>query len=149
MAQSLPRLKKCRLHCGALAITIEVDENGNLHSVTLPKRIPDALDSAALSDVLAQLEKFPISINGAPFVKKVRQRMRKIPWGSALTYSELAAAAGSPLAARAVGQACAKNKLLLIVPCHRVLASVGLGGFACGLAWKTKLLELETEKRPV
>ncbi len=148
MAKSLPRLKKSELRSGPLAVTIELDEDGTLHSVTLPKRIPEGLDSAALSGVLAQLEKFPIAMDSAPFVKKVRQRMRKIPWGSALTYSELAVAAGSARAARAVGQACATNKLLLIVPCHRVLASVGLGGFACGLPWKTKLLELETEKRP-
>ena len=148
MAHPAPRLKKRELRSGALAVTIEVDEDGALHSVTLPKRIPDGLDSAALSGVLTQLEKFPLSDKGGAFVKKVRQRMRKIPWGSALTYAELAKAASSPLAARAVGQACATNKLLLIFPCHRVVASAGLGGFACGLAWKAKLLELETEKRP-
>ena len=95
MAKSLPRLKKSELRSGPLAVTIELDDGGTLHSVTLPKRIPEGLDSAALSGVLAQLEKFPIAMDGAPFVKKVRQRMRKIPWGSALTYSELAAAAGS------------------------------------------------------
>ena len=80
-----------------------------------------------------------------PFHRKVWQRLRKIPWGSALTYAEMATAVGSPRAFRAVGQACAANPLPIIVPCHRILAQSGLGGFSGGLDWKRKLLELESE----
>jgi O-6-methylguanine DNA methyltransferase len=74
--------------------------------------------------------------------------MLAIPWGSALTYGELAVAVGSPRATRAVGTACATNRLPLIIPCHRVLAADGPGGFSSGLEWKAKLLELETEPQP-
>lgn len=96
--------------------------------------------------MLRQLGAFEIAYpERGPFVRKTWERMRKIPWGKALTYGELAAALGSPGASRAVGQACARNELLLIVPCHRVVAQAGLGGFACGLEWKSALLALETE----
>ena len=50
---------------------------------------------------------------------------------------------GSPRAVRAAGQACARNFIPLFIPCHRVLASNGLGGFSVGLAWKKLLLEAE------
>jgi O-6-methylguanine DNA methyltransferase len=62
-----------------------------------------------------------------------------------MTYRELASAVGSPRASRAIGNACAQNRLLIVVPCHRVLAESGLGGFRLGLAWKRRLLELESE----
>jgi O-6-methylguanine DNA methyltransferase len=73
----------------------------------------------------------------------VWEAIRQIPFGQTVTYQELAARIGSPGAARAVGGACAANRLLLAVPCHRVVACRGLGGFALGLAWKRKLLALE------
>lgn len=133
---------------GALTVQVTLDEEGRLTSVTLPKRIPDGLTAEDFANVLRQLEAYPLAIGGTPFLKKVWERMKKIPWGQALTYQELAAAAGSPKASRAVGQACARNPLPLIVPCHRVLANEGLGGFAYGSEWKATLLAFETEPRP-
>ncbi len=132
---------------GALGITAELDDAGKLLAVHLPATPPRELDTAALSDILAALEKYELNEDGPPFLRKAWKRMKKIGWGQAMTYGELAAAIGNPRATRAVGQACAKNKLPLIVPCHRVLAETGLGGFAYGLEWKAKLLELETEPR--
>ena len=125
-----------------------MDGDGALHEVTLPKEVPENLTPTELSDMLAQLAKFLRRSNGAPFTQRVWERMSQIPWGHALTYQELAEEVGSPLACRAVGQACAKNPLPLIVPCHRVLANEGLGGFAYGAAWKSALLAVETESRP-
>jgi len=114
--------------------------------VNLPDVPHPEFDAAALSALLAELGTYPLALDDAPpFHRIVWERMRNIPAGSALTYRELAEEIGNPRAVRAVGQACATNRLLLIVPCHRVLASNGLGGFRLGLPWKQRLLELETE----
>ena len=70
---------------------------------------------------------------------------RAIPRGETLTYGQLAAKAGYPGAARAVGQVMARNCLPLLIPCHRVVGSNGLHGFSApgGLATKQRLLEIE------
>jgi len=141
-------MKRQTLKAGSLALQIELDAEGRLHAVNLPKQVPADLDAAVLGQVLAELGKYRLAIDGPPFRQKVWARMQGIPWGSALTYGELAAEAGSPKASRAVGQACAMNRLPLVIPCHRVLASEGPGGFAYGSAWKAKLLELESEPQP-
>lgn len=74
----------------------------------------------------------------------VQERLPDIPYGHTASYTELAAAAGSPRAVRAVGSACATNPLPVVVPCHRVLRSDGgLGGYIGGTDAKTALLELE------
>lgn len=78
------------------------------------------------------------------FYEKIWNLMKKIPKGKVSTYKELARAAGSPKAARAVGNACNKNPNAPKVPCHRVVSSDGsLGGYAHGLAAKTKILRSE------
>ncbi|OPY29284.1 MAG: Methylated-DNA--protein-cysteine methyltransferase [Methanocella sp. PtaU1.Bin125] len=81
-----------------------------------------------------------------PFKKKVMQELRKVPAGETITYGELAAAAGSPGAARAVGNVMATHPVPLLVPCHRVVATQGLGGFTGGLEIKRALLKLESAK---
>jgi len=83
-------------------------------------------------------------IDTSPFATRVYKEMIKIPYGSTLSYSELAKKSGSKLAYRAVGTACRKNPLPLIIPCHRVTAVNGLGGFGGGLDTKRFLLNLET-----
>jgi methylated-DNA-[protein]-cysteine S-methyltransferase len=80
------------------------------------------------------------------FGRKIQRACRRIPRGQTRSYGELAAICGSPGAARAVGQAMAKNRYPLVVPCHRVLASGGrIGGFSSpqGLTMKHRLLMLE------
>ena len=80
------------------------------------------------------------------FQKRVVTLCRKIPRGKTLTYGELAAKAGSPGAARAVGSVMAKNRFPIVVPCHRVVGSGGgLGGFSApeGVSLKTRMLQLE------
>ena len=79
-----------------------------------------------------------------PFQKKALQALCEVPAGKTVTYGELAAIAGSPGAARAVGNAMAHNPVPLLVPCHRVVAANGLGGFTGGLWVKRALLELES-----
>jgi O-6-methylguanine DNA methyltransferase len=136
------------LRSGPLTARLSLNSAGALRGVTLPPEVPEALTVDDLSGMLSQLAAFPLAAEGAPFWQRVWQRMARIPWGHALTYQELAEEVGSPRACRAVGQACARNPLPLIVPCHRVLANTGLGGFAYGPAWKSALLALETEPRP-
>ncbi len=81
-----------------------------------------------------------------PFGRKVTAACRRIPWGETLTYGQLAKRAGRPGAARAVGSVMARNRVPLIVPCHRVVpASGGLGGFSApqGVSMKRRLLDME------
>ncbi len=80
---------------------------------------------------------------GTAFQQRVWQLTATIPYGEKRTYGQLATALGSPGAARAVGQALNANPIALIVPCHRVVAARGVGGFAGGEAAKKALLQLE------
>ncbi|MDH4222272.1 MAG: methylated-DNA--[protein]-cysteine S-methyltransferase [candidate division Zixibacteria bacterium] len=85
--------------------------------------------------------------SGSPFEQKVWRKMMQIPYGKTVSYKKLAQMAGEPEKARAVGNACAKNPLTIIVPCHRVIKSDGgLGGYAGGLERKKRLLNLESGK---
>lgn len=78
------------------------------------------------------------------FQKKVLQRVYSLPWGKVASYGQIAADVGNPRGARAVGGAVGSNRVLLVVPCHRVIGHSGtLGGFGSGLEWKRKLLKIE------
>jgi len=79
-----------------------------------------------------------------PFLEACARALRQIPRGEVVTYGELAALAGAPGAARAAGSFCARNRLGLFVPCHRVVSADGLGSYGSyGIAYKRRLLELE------
>ena len=84
-----------------------------------------------------------------PFARRVTSVCRKIPRGKTLTYGQVAQRAGSPGAARAVGSVMSRNRVPLIVPCHRVLAaSGGLGGYSAaqGVSMKKRLLAMEQQE---
>jgi len=89
--------------------------------------------SAAILDYLAgrrpDVAMEPALESATPFVARVREVVRAIPPGSTMTYGDVAAAAGHPRAARAVGNVMRANPVLLAIPCHRVVASDGPGGF--------------------
>ena len=79
-----------------------------------------------------------------PFGRELAQTLRAVPRGEVVTYGELAALAGRPGAARAAGTFCAQNRLAVFVPCHRVVAADGLGGYgSLGGSYKRRLLALE------
>lgn len=80
---------------------------------------------------------------GTEFQRRVWSALRGVKRGRVVTYGELAKMAGSPLAARAVGGAVGSNPMVLFVPCHRVLAAGGLGGFSAGLDAKRNWLRKE------
>lgn len=91
---------------------------------------------------------FPFLQEGTAFQQRVWDALCRIPYGETRTYGEIAAAIGNPKAARAVGMANNKNRLMIVVPCHRVIGANGrLVGYAGGLDMKTYLLELEQGQR--
>lgn len=136
-------------------ITLEIlgDENGvsNIHFVKKEKHqeVPICLLRAR-----NQLQEYfdgkrktfdvPLNISGTDFQKKVWSALQKIPYGQSCSYLDIAKAIKNPKAVRAVGGANNKNKIPIIIPCHRVLGKDGsLVGFAGGLGVKLELLDLE------
>ncbi len=90
------------------------------------------------------LRAIPVDLDGSTeFERRVYDATRAIPFGKVATYGQIAKAIGAPNAQRAVGQALGKNPIAIVIPCHRVVASDGLGGFTGGLTWKRKLLRHE------
>jgi O-6-methylguanine DNA methyltransferase len=81
-----------------------------------------------------------------PFTVDVHRYVSRIPYGVTCSYGEIAAYMGNPGAARAVGTACGKNSALIAVPCHRVVASNGIGGFGLDINLKKRLLFHENIK---
>lgn len=85
-----------------------------------------------------------VGLEGLPqFDRAVYRAVRAVPRGLTATYKEIAVAAGSPRAARAVGNALARNPIPLFVPCHRVRGANGAGGWSGPPGWKDRLLALE------
>ena len=106
-----------------------------------------------LKDTATQLEEYfagarteftvPMELDGTAFQKDVWTELTRIPYGKTISYGELARRVGRPKGPRAVGQANGKNPIPIIVPCHRVLASTGIGGYGGGLPMKRTLLAVE------
>jgi AraC family transcriptional regulator of adaptative response/methylated-DNA-[protein]-cysteine methyltransferase len=90
----------------------------------------------------------PTDVTGTPFELKVWQALREIPYGQTRSYAEVARSVGQPRAARAVGSACARNRVAIVIPCHRVVRRGGdVGGYRWGPERKRQLLALEREQR--
>lgn len=86
----------------------------------------------------------PLMFSGTEFQKKVWHALEDIPPGKTISYKKLAEIIHYPKAVRAVGTALGHNKLCIVLPCHRVIASNGsLGGYAAGITIKKRLLSLE------
>ena len=125
------------------------------HSITPGRKKPfccsppvvDFLNSYFAGDRAGLRASPPLFLRGTVFQQKVWAYLQTIPYGQTQSYTEVAQAVGSPRAVRAVGSACGKNPYLILVPCHRVVAKKGLGGFALGLAKKRQLLNHEQGKR--
>ena len=87
----------------------------------------------------------PLAPQGTVFRKAVWRALLEIPYGTTISYGELARRVGNPKASRAVGSANGANPLPIVIPCHRVIAGDGsLGGFGGGLPTKQALLGLES-----
>lgn len=124
------------------------------HELPVPAKRTPAI--TLHSKLIARLERYfagePVTFDDVavdleyetPFLERCARALRSVPRGETVTYGELAALAGSPGAARAAGSFCARNRLGLFVPCHRVVSADGLGSYGShGLSYKKRLLELE------
>lgn len=111
-------------------------------------------DESMFMDVIRQIDEYfagtrtsfdlTYAVPGTDFQKSVWQEIAKIPYGTRITYKDIAEAIGRPKAVRAVGTAVGSNPISIAVPCHRVLATNGkLGGYAGGLDSKRTLLAVE------
>ena len=86
----------------------------------------------------------PVVLAGTTFQERVWHALREIPYGTTISYAELARRTGSELGVRAVGRANGDNRIAIVVPCHRVVRADGnLGGYSGGLDRKRRLLDLE------
>ena len=140
-----------RTHARALARNL-AHAGGEADAEVVPEEDPGAFDDQArqLGEYfIGRRQRFdlPLDLRGTAFQKRVWDALRAIPLGETRTYGEIARAVGAP--AQAVGQACGANPLPILIPCHRVRAADGLGGYCgsseegWGLAMKRRLLALE------
>ena len=115
-----------------------------------PIRGADSEFEAHVAQVVGVIEdprkgyELPLDIRGTAFQRRVWQALTRIPPGTTVSYGELAAQLGVPKSARAVGAACGRNEVSVLIPCHRVVAADGrLTGYRWGVARKRALLERE------
>ncbi|MEW5762616.1 MAG: methylated-DNA--[protein]-cysteine S-methyltransferase [Bacillota bacterium] len=159
------KLATVEVSCGWLAFAWS---RQGLYAVTLPHAGPDAAKAAlpaditplaaegswpALEDALrcyfagepVAFSAFPLDWSGySPFARTVLEATGRIPYGTTLSYGDVASLAGYPRAARAVGNVLGKNRTPVVIPCHRVVRAGGEpGGFTGGREWKEYLLRLE------
>ena len=130
-------------------------ENNKLVSLKLVDYCEKSnIETDFIKDIKKQLDEyflgkrtiFNIKINpkGTDFQKLVWSELQNIPYGKIKSYSEIAAATGNKNAQRAVGNACNKNLIMIIIPCHRVVSkNNNIGGYAYGRSIKQKLLNIE------
>ena len=136
-------------------IYISADENSIL-SISLNKPDFYQKETLLIKKAFQELDEYfsgkrktfdlPLKLNGTEFQKKIWQELIKIPYGKTISYKELARKAGNEKACRAAGMANNKNKIMIVIPCHRVIGSNGdLTGYAFGLNVKKQLLDMEAE----
>ncbi|MGH7605370.1 MAG: methylated-DNA--[protein]-cysteine S-methyltransferase [Gemmatimonadaceae bacterium] len=90
----------------------------------------------------------PIDVRASAFQRKVWRELQKIPFGETRTYTEIAESIGSPQGVRAVATACARNRVAIVIPCHRVVRRDGeLGGYRWGMERKECLIDTERAAR--
>ena len=134
--------------------TVSGDRDG-LTSIEMPglRRAESGTPSPLLRAARRQLEEYfngrrrtfdlDLHIDGTEFQTRVWTELASIPYGTVVTYGEVADAIGHHRAFRAVGTANSKNPFPIVVACHRVVAANGIGGYAGGIDIKRRLLALE------
>jgi methylated-DNA-[protein]-cysteine S-methyltransferase len=145
----------CGVHFGPVEGAVPADFDPAVPADFDPAVVRGTVGDARLRAVVGELRSYfageltaftvPLSVRrGSDFERAVWREMSQIPYGGMRTYGEVAAAVGEPGAARAVGVACNRNPIPVIVPCHRIVGAGGkLVGFGGGLPRKRHLLELE------
>jgi len=128
------------------AAKASLDDDDRSHGFTEVRNIPVISDliSDYFDGDLTALNAIKVRQPGAPFSQAAWKAMRRVRAGKTMSYADLADRAGSPAAVRAAGSACAKNAIVLVVPCHRIVKTGGaLGNYAYGLNKKEWLLRFE------
>lgn len=121
-----------------------VDEKGEVNASPFTEKVKKELWEYFIGTRMSF--DLPMRLEGTEFQKKVWHALMEIPYGKTCSYKEIAQKVGSPRACRAVGNANNKNKIAILIPCHRVVgANHQLVGYAGGLVRKEALLEHEKE----
>lgn len=153
-------MKACYFYEGTIGRYGVQESGGELTGIWVGNRVGavsegyELKETPLLREVHRQLDAYfnrklkvfnvPFVLEGTPFQQKVWRALCDIPYGTCITYGELAVRIGDPKACRAVGMANGRNPLPVIIPCHRVIGSGGkLTGYTGGLEIKTKLLQVE------
>ncbi len=137
---------------GIIKIT---EDDGYITKISLVDKFDRSNNSELLIKTKQELEEYfslkrtrfdiPIKFTGSTFQVKVWKSLLTVPYGRTLTYGEVANLIGNPKASRAVGMACNKNPLMIVVPCHRIIGkNKKMVGYAYGTLIKQKLLNLES-----
>lgn len=138
--------------CGLRLLRFTGPEQPQAGSNIAPDWVMAAIDALSrfLAGEPADLQTIPLDLSGQrPFALRVLEVLRRTRPGETLTYGHLARLAGSPGASRAVGQVMAKNPLPILIPCHRVVAANGPGGFSLFGSLDTKERLMGLEARPL
>lgn len=137
------------------------EEDGTITAIRWTSDIPSAdTPSALLQQAAEQITGYfhgrirqfslPLRPSGTPFQQQVWKALQAIPYGQTRTYAQIAASIGRPHAVRAVGGACHRNPIAVVIPCHRVIGSNGtLTGYAGGTDTKRFLLQCEQAYTPI
>ena len=140
---------------GPILITIDKRLNSLIELKFVKTSLSNSKQPPLIKKITKQLDEYfskkrtifdiPIHYNGTPFQNKVWEELLKIPYGNTLSYGDIAKKLGKPpLTSRAIGTANSKNKIAIIIPCHRVIRSNGkLSGYAGGIDKKIWLLNHE------
>lgn len=141
---------------GPILITIDTRLNSLIELKFVKTSLSNSKQPPLIKKITKQLDEYfskkrtifdiPIHYNGTPFQNKVWEELLKIPYGNTLSYGDIAKKLGKPpLTSRAIGTANSKNKIAIIIPCHRVIRSNGkLSGYAGGIDKKIWLLNHES-----
>ena len=141
---------------GPILITIDTRLNSLIELKFVKTSLPNSKQPPLIKKITKQLDEYfskkrtifdiPIHYNGTPFQNKVWEELLKIPYGNTFSYGDIAKKLGKPpLTSRAIGTANSKNKIAIIIPCHRVIRSNGkLSGYAGGIDKKIWLLNHES-----
>ncbi len=148
-------------HVGWLKLIVTDSGVRSIRFTSPPDQAEERPDHPVMRQLVGELDRYfagrPTTFSvpldpqvGTPFQRRVWEELTRIPYGETRSYGEVAAALGSPRAARAVGSANGSNTIPIVVPCHRVIkADGGLGGYGSGVEIKRKLLKLEQINRSV
>lgn len=155
----MKRQHRSAAFCPSLSMYIVcTEEDGDLLTCTFSPTGDGAERKGAAAEVagyvegdVASLSGLRLRLRGTPFQLSVWREISKIPAGRVATYGEVAARLGKPGAARAVGGAVGRNPVAIVIPCHRVVASGGIGGYSAygGADTKRKLLAIEMRRAGV